>query len=415
MYIYILKNNIKNIKINFYKVCYIIFLLYILFTQKQKNTILKKFHTTDNLKNNSYTSEGKNCSTKNNSKENSLNKTQILLNGKKYINKCLNKNNLIYQFNKNITPVISSIIPVYNCENTINSAVLSIQHQNFTNFEIILVNDFSNDKTLNIIENLKKNDTRIKIINNKKNMGTLYSRSIGALISKGEYIFPLDNDDLFFTHDLFDSVYKIAKNYEFDIVGFRGIKICNYTDNITKMKDLYNYIYPDNLIVRQPQLGTWLITINGHYAHHDVTVWGKGIKSKIYKEATLKLGFERYSKFVSWSEDTIINFIIFNIAQSFIFLNKYGIVHLRLTQPYDVVLLGKLLCLDIIYDFSRNNTNKNYAVNAAYFIKRKYNIKKFINNTNLIYFQQILKKLIKSRYITNQNKIRIKKDFESFF
>ena len=60
----------------------------------------------------------------------------------------------------------------------------------------------------------------------------------------------------------------------------------NYTDNITKMKDLYNYIYPDNLIVRQPQLGTWLITINGHHAHHDVTVWGKGIKSKIYKEAT---------------------------------------------------------------------------------------------------------------------------------
>ena len=102
-------------------------------------------------------------------------------------------------------------------------------------------------------------------------------------------------------------------------------------------------------------------------------------------------------------------------------MNKYGIVHLRhrksasFTQPYDVVLLGKLLCLDIIYDFSRNNTNKNYAVNAAYFIKRKYNIGKFINNTNLIYFQQILKKLIKSRYITNQNKIRIKKDFESFF
>ena len=66
-----------------------------------------------------------------------------------------------------------------------------------TNFEIILINDYSNDNSSIIINEMKKFDNRIKIINNHRNMGTLYSRSIGALNAKGKYIFALDNDDLF--------------------------------------------------------------------------------------------------------------------------------------------------------------------------------------------------------------------------
>ena len=81
-------------------------------------------------------------------------------------------------------------------------------------FEIILINDNSIDGSLNIIQSLQKEDKRIKILNNKKNMGTLYSRSIGALNAKGEFIFPLDNDDLFFNEDLFKSIYNIAINHK---------------------------------------------------------------------------------------------------------------------------------------------------------------------------------------------------------
>ena len=62
----------------------------------------------------------------------------------------------------------------------------SVQFQNLSETEILLINDFSEDNTSNIIRNFQKSDFRIKIINNHKNMGTLYSRSIGALISKGE-------------------------------------------------------------------------------------------------------------------------------------------------------------------------------------------------------------------------------------
>ena len=69
-------------------------------------------------------------------------------------------------------------MPLYNCENTIESSIRSIQYQNFTKIEIILINDFSNDNTSDIIRNMKRNDKRIKIVDNKSNKGTLYSRSI---------------------------------------------------------------------------------------------------------------------------------------------------------------------------------------------------------------------------------------------
>ena len=74
--------------------------------------------------------------------------------------------------------------------------------------EILLINDYSIDNTSRIIKKAQKYDHRIKIINNNKNMGALYSRSIAALMSKGEYIFSLDNDDMYFYSEVFDYIYK---------------------------------------------------------------------------------------------------------------------------------------------------------------------------------------------------------------
>ena len=146
----------------------------------------------------------------------------------------INKNKFI-KYNKKI---LTAIIPVFNCEKFIKSSIRSIQNQNISEIEIILINDFSKDNSLKIIEQLRKEDSRITIINNKKNMGTLYSRSIGALSAKGQYIFSLDNDDMFFDMDLFDSIYKNAKKDNFDIIGFKSISIQKeYNYNIRKYED----------------------------------------------------------------------------------------------------------------------------------------------------------------------------------
>ena len=121
---------------------------------------------------------------------------KILLKGRKYLNKCLKDKLNRKTYKEFVNPRVTVIIPVYNCQNSIKQAITSIQNQKMIDIEIILVNDKSKDDSLKIIKNIQKYDKRIKIINNKKNMGTLYSRSIGVLQSKGNYIFPLDNDDM---------------------------------------------------------------------------------------------------------------------------------------------------------------------------------------------------------------------------
>ncbi len=59
-----------------------------------------------------------------------------------------------------------------------------------------------------------------------------------------------------------------------------------------------------------------------------VNIWGKSIKNEIYKKSVNDFGYENYSKFFSWAEDTIMVFILLNTAQSFIFIHKYGVIHL---------------------------------------------------------------------------------------
>ena len=184
------------------------------------------------------------------------------------------------------TPRISSIIPVYNCKNTILRAIRSIQNQNFLDLEIILVNDFSTDDSLLYIQELQKEDPRIKIINNKKNMGILYSRSIGALSSKGKYIFPLDDDDMFLDKDVFSTILNKANEGNYDIVEFKGIFGFNTKNEILE-RVIYDTDFGNhelNLKLKQPELGRFPIipgTKLTKFCFVSIFIWAKCIKSKI--------------------------------------------------------------------------------------------------------------------------------------
>ena len=143
--------------------------------------------------------------------------------------------NNIIKFIKIKKPKISVIIPVYNSEKTIKSTIRSIQNQNMIDIEIILVNDFSNNKTIKIIKELKNKDPRIKVINNKKNMGIFYSRNIGVLVAKGKYITTIDNDDIFCDKDVFDVIYKGTDNNNFDIISFKSF----INNSLNKYEEFY--------------------------------------------------------------------------------------------------------------------------------------------------------------------------------
>ncbi len=91
-------------------------------------------------------------------------------------------------------PKVSVIIPVYNAEKYIGEAVDSILRQTFKDFEIIILDDASTDKTPEIISSYK--DDRIKVYRNEKNLYIAGNRNKGVALSKGKYIMWQDADDI---------------------------------------------------------------------------------------------------------------------------------------------------------------------------------------------------------------------------
>ena len=344
-------------------------------------------------------------------------KKDILKRGRNYLDKCLNLTNK-YEYKFIRKPKVSVIIPMYNCEKTIQSTLYSVQNQNLSKIEIILINDFSKDNTSIIVNKSVKEDPRIKIIYNHKNMGTLYSRSIGALIAKGKYIFGLDNDDLYFDEDLLDFIYKKAKKEKIDIIEFLTIDTWDYNIKITNMKDIYTYQYPDNLYIEQPELSTWMIKFKNNFIVHNNMIWDKCIKTSVYQKSVNVFGINRYSQFISWSEDTSMNFVIFNIANNFKYVHKYGIFHFRshstasLRQTNNSKIFGEIFFFDIIFDFSKNDTNnKNFIFEQALYIKKRYNMNKFDNDTNSIYLMKVLNKFINCKLLNKINMRKLKRLF----
>lgn len=91
-------------------------------------------------------------------------------------------------------PLISFIVPVYNAQKYLQRCIDSIINQSNPNFEIILVNDGSQDNSLSICQEYSQNDTRIRVIN-KPNGGVSSARNKGIEIAQGEYLTFVDADD----------------------------------------------------------------------------------------------------------------------------------------------------------------------------------------------------------------------------
>lgn len=118
-------------------------------------------------------------------------------------------------------PIISVVIPSYNSEKFISKCLTSILKQTFKNFEIIVINDFSSDNSLNIIKKFQEKDKRVKIINNHKNIGAHNSRMLGVKNAEGNYIAFIDSDDYVDKNYLL-KLYNGTENNQIDLVILVG-------------------------------------------------------------------------------------------------------------------------------------------------------------------------------------------------
>ena len=112
-------------------------------------------------------------------------------------------------------PEITIIVPVYNAERYLHDCIDSILVQTFKDFELILVDDGSNDKSGEICDEYAAKDDRVRVIH-KKNGGASTARKAGVEAAVGKYIGWVDADDRV-AEDMFEVLYDLAKGYDADI------------------------------------------------------------------------------------------------------------------------------------------------------------------------------------------------------
>lgn len=128
-------------------------------------------------------------------------------------------------------PKISVIVPVYNVEKYLPRCIDSILAQTFTDFELLLIDDGSKDKSGEICDGYAKKDTRIRVFH-KENGGVSSARNFGLINSKGEYVAFVDSDD-YVEFNYLEFLYQYAKEQVVDIV------FCDFFKEKSQNKSIY--------------------------------------------------------------------------------------------------------------------------------------------------------------------------------
>lgn len=126
---------------------------------------------------------------------------------------------------KNFIPAVSVVIPMYNSEKYIGECLQSISEQSFKDFEVIVVDDCSTDKSCEVVEKFIPKFRRggaeaLKLFRSEKNSGNPGTpRNTGIRLSRGEYICFVDSDDAIMKNAL-EELYRVAEKFNADVVHF---------------------------------------------------------------------------------------------------------------------------------------------------------------------------------------------------
>lgn len=217
----------------------------------------------------------------------------------------------IDEMNLNL-PLISIIIPSYNSEKYILDCLNSISEQSFKNFECIIVNDGSTDKSVEIINSFVNKDLRFKIMN-KLNSGVGDSIRIGVNESKGKYIARIDSDDIANKDRLLKQFHFMENNDEVIVLG-SNMQL--FSENIEISKTNY---FTNHIKIK------WRLFFDVPVGHPSVIIRKKElIEVGSYKDLVVE-DYELWTRFV------MNDFVIMNLKDC---LTNYRIHNLQITKNF---------------------------------------------------------------------------------
>lgn len=299
---------------------------------------------------------------------------------------------------KNLKPLVSVIIPVYNMEEYLDNCIKSILRQTYSNFEILLIDDGSTDQSKSLCINWEKRDNRIRFFYHD-NHGVSYTRNRGLKESRGEYIIFIDADDIVFEKYI-EMMLKSYENYNIDLSMLSYF--CFYENDIDSKK---SYTSNDYEIITD-NIGVLFFTKT------DGTICSKMFRKSIIDKYKL-----HFCETIYVTEDLLFNMQYASRCHkvSFNTSKLYGYRQRSESAVHKVVSEKWFTCLDV-YSILANNYKGSdfYSYIIYYYLKflyeAKYNIKKY--HLNVIDIRPNLYKEIKviekeSNVIPLNKKIRL--------
>lgn len=218
---------------------------------------------------------------------------------------------------------LSIIIPCYNAELYIDKAIDSIINQNYKNWELILINDGSIDKTQDILQRYSSNDNRIKVINSN-NGGVSKARNLGLEKVTGNWILFLDADD-WYELNAFNKIVERISTTSADVIGFNHFY--NY-----KNKEWKRHNFKPTIIERCNNEIEWLKcdTLFPYYdqTKNNVFVGSiRGVWSKAFNIDVIKNNNIKFIEGLKIAEDAIFCLDVFNKSKRVVLYNDYLIHH----------------------------------------------------------------------------------------
>lgn len=209
----------------------------------------------------------------------------------------------------------SIIVPIYNKEKYIKECIDSILSQSYTNYELILVDDGSSDKSSIICDEYKNKDERITVIH-KENGGLVSARKAGTRIAVGEYIICVDGDD-YIKHNYLEIINREINNNHPDIICTNSYRLNEEEEEniIPFSKGFYN---KDRII---KDIFPFLIQ-HQDATYFPVNIWAKAFKNDLYKKIQLKV-----DDTISIGEDGCVSVPFIYLANSLSIIDDFLYVY----------------------------------------------------------------------------------------
>ena len=281
-------------------------------------------------------------------------------------------------------PLISVIVPIYNAETYLEECIESILNQEYSNIEILLINDGSTDNSYTLCKKYTS-DNRIKLFD-KLNGGVSSARNYGLNFAKGDYIVFVDSDDI------------IEKNYINKLVcslDKADIILCGYKE-FYKNKIINHSINNSNIVDKESIVN--LILTNNNVCGFLV--------NKIYKSDIIKKYKIRLNENIHYCEDVLFNLEYLKYIESGLIISNSGYLYRMrkssATKRNNTKKIDNLIkCFNLIQEIIEHNFESN--ISDFYYFKQSIlmkNKKTSLNNNinSKISFKNKIKYYILSNF-----------------